>query len=148
MTPSEPPRFHQRHPPTSSTSPPPRPCGVPEVELPQPRERHDAGGEGGGAGVAHLVPAAMGAGEGREGGHGGGVPVWGGWCGETGDGESDPSHGQRLGGGSHACAWTGPVCVCVGAPEVDSLEGDEAGQRRGEGRGPGRPDVVGAVCIT
>ena len=34
-----------------------------------------------------------------------------------------------------------------GAPEVDSLEGNEAGQRRGEGRGPGRPDVVGAVCI-
>ena len=35
-----------------------------------------------------------------------------------------------------------------GAPEDDSLEGDEAGQRRGEGRGPGRPDVVGAVHNT
>ena len=83
---------------------------------------------------------------------GGGWWYVGGKCGETGgdgdgDGESDPSHGQRLGGGSHACAWTGPVCVCVGAPEVDSLEGNEAGQRRGEGRGPGRPDVVDAVCI-
>ena len=34
-----------------------------------------------------------------------------------------------------------------GAPEVDSFQSDEAGQRRGEGRGPGRPDVVGAACI-
>ena len=33
------------------------------------------------------------------------------------------------------------------APEPDILEGDEAGQRRGEGRGPGRPEVVTAVCI-
>ena len=24
-----------------------------------------------------------------------------------GDGAIDPSHGRRLGGGSHACAWTG-----------------------------------------
>ena len=39
------------------------------------------------------------------------------------------------------------MCVCGGAPEVDSLECNEAGQRRGEGRGPGRPDVVDAVCI-
>ena len=35
----------------------------------------------------------------------------------------------------------------VGAPEVESLEGDEAGQRRGEGRGPGRHDAIVAVCV-
>ena len=35
-----------------------------------------------------------------------------------------------------------------GAPEVESLEVDEAGQRRGEGRRPGRTDVVGAVYVT
>ena len=49
-------------------------------------------------------------------------------------------------GGGGVC-----VCVCVrggGALELESLEGDEAGQRRGEGRGPGRPDVVAAVCVT
>ena len=34
-------------------------CGVPEVELPQRRKRRDAGGEGGGAGVARPVVAAM-----------------------------------------------------------------------------------------
>ena len=39
------------------------------------------------------------------------------------------------------------LLVLGGAPEVDSLQSDEAGQRRGEGRGPGRPDVVGAACI-
>ena len=59
------------------------------------------------------------------------------------------------GGGSAVCRMRArgrAACVCVwgggGSLEVDSLEGDEAGQRRGEGRGPGRPDVVGAVCIT
>ena len=38
--------------------------------------------------------------------------------------------------------------VRAGAPEADSLKGDEASQRRGEGRGSRRPDVVIAGCIT
>ena len=51
------------------------------------------------------------------------------------------------GGGSAVVlmrAWTGRA---RGAPEGESLEGDEAGQRRGKGRGSGRLDVVGSGCI-
>ena len=32
----------------------------------------------------------------------------------AGNGASDPSHGRRLGGASHVCAWTGRVCVGLG----------------------------------
>ena len=132
--------------------PSPLPCGVPEVERPQRRERRDADGEGFSAGGAHPVAAAIGGGEGRGGwglGGGGGAGYGEGWLWESagdadGDGASDPSHGRQLGGGSDACAWTGRA---RGAPEGESLEGDEAGQRRGEGRGPGRPDVNGSGCI-
>ena len=45
---------------SSPLSPPPnRRCGVPEVEDLQRREGRDAGGEGGGPGVADLIVAAM-----------------------------------------------------------------------------------------
>ena len=72
--------------------------------------------------------------------------AWGrAWRDADGDGASNLSHGRRLGGGPDACTWTGRA---RGAPEGESLEGDEAGQRRGKGRGSGRPDAVFAVCIT
>ena len=46
-------------PPSTPASPPRGPCGVPEDELPQRREGRDADGEGGGAGVADLIAAAI-----------------------------------------------------------------------------------------
>ena len=67
--PSEPPRsLRSPSPPFPSPETPasgvPAPCGVPEVELLQRRKGRDAGGEGGGGGVADPIAAARGAGGG------------------------------------------------------------------------------------
>ena len=92
---------------------------------------------------------------------GGGGMVWGaGGVGESGEdgvrcawrGGWGWGRGERSESRAAARRWVACVRVhgpCAGGqPEVDCLEGDEAGQRRGEGRGPGRPDVVKAVRIT
>ena len=91
-----------------------------------------------------------GGGEGREGRHGGEGDMR--WCGVGRAGRIRRGTGRAIrvtGGGSAVGRMRARRrAVRGGAPEVDSLEGDEAGQRRGEGRGPGRPDVVGAVHNT
>ena len=91
----------------------------------------------------------MGGGEGREGRHGGEGDMR--WCGVGRAGRIRRGTGRAIrvtGGGSAVGRMRARGrAVRGGAPEVESLEGDEAGQRRGEGRGTGRPDVVVAVCI-
>ena len=74
LTPSEPPHFPPSPPPPTRR----RPRGVREAELPKRRERHDAGGESGGAGVANHVAAAVRGGKGKG--------SWRGWEGGMGVG--------------------------------------------------------------